>query len=120
MVFTVDGVNLLPYLAENGLKWQRNDVEAADSGRTLDGTMHRARVATKIRLDVTCRSLTQAEAAIVLNAIRPMYVSVTYQDPQDGTVTKTMYANNNPATIAAVYDNGTVLWSGITFPLVER
>ena len=108
MTFTIDGVNLLPYLAENGLKWQRNDVEAADAGRT------------KIRLDVTCRSLTQAEAAIVLNAIRPMYVSVTYQDPQDGNVTKTMYANNNPATIAAVYENGTVLWSGITFPLVER
>ena len=120
MTFTIDGTNILPYLAENGLKWQRNDVEAADSGRTLDGMMHRARVATKVRLDVTCRNLTQTEASIVLNAIKPMYVSVTYQDPQDGTVTRTMYANNNPAICAAVYDDGTVLWSGITFPLVER
>ena len=120
MIFTIDNINILPYLAENGLKWQRNDVEAADSGRTRDGAMHRARVATKIRLDVTCRNLTQEEASIVLNAIRPQYVSVTYDDPQDGRVTRTMYANNNPATVAAVYPDGSVLWSGITFPLVER
>ena len=120
MTFSIDGVNMLPYLAEGGLRWLRNDVEAADSGRTLDGVMHRARVGTKIRLDVTCRSLTQAEAAVVLNAILPQYVSVTYDDPQDGTVTRTMYANNNPATVAAVYADGAVLWSGITFPLVER
>ncbi len=120
MVFTIDGVNILPYIAENGIKWQRNDVEASDAGRTLDGTMHRARVASKVRLDITCRNLTQAEAAIVLNAINPVYLSVTYEDPKDGTVTKTMYANNNPANIVAVYDNGNAVWGGIAFPLIER
>ena len=46
---------MLPYIAEDGLKWTRFDVEAPYTGRTLDGVMHRGRVAVKIRLDVTCR-----------------------------------------------------------------
>ena len=78
MTFTVNGVNMLPYIAKEGVKWQRSDLDAPDSGRTLDGIMHRGRVATKIRLDVTCRPLTSSEAAIVLNAILPEFISVTY------------------------------------------
>ena len=35
-VFTVNNVNLLPYIMEDGLKWTRFDVEAPDTGRTLD------------------------------------------------------------------------------------
>ena len=35
--FTVNGVSLLNYLAEDGIKWTRFDVEAPDTGRTLDG-----------------------------------------------------------------------------------
>ena len=40
-VFTVNNINLLPYIMEDGLKWTRFDVEAPDTGRTLDGVMHR-------------------------------------------------------------------------------
>ena len=53
--FTVNNVNMLPFIQEDGIKWTRFDVEAPDTGRTLDGVMHRGRVAVKIRLDVTCR-----------------------------------------------------------------
>jgi hypothetical protein len=121
MTFTVNGVNMLPYIAYQGLKWQRSDVEAPDAGRTLDGLLHRGRVATKIRLDVTCRPLTSSEASTVLSAILPEFVSVTYTDPMaGGTVTKTMYSNNNPASFLMRKRDGTEWWSGITFPLVER
>lgn len=51
--FTVNNVNMLPYIAEDGLKWTRFDVEAPDTGRTPDGVMHRGRVAVRIRLDFT-------------------------------------------------------------------
>ena len=121
MTFTVNGVDMLPYIAYQGLKWQRSDVEAPDAGRTLDGLLHRGRVATKIRLDVTCRPLTSSEASTVLSAILPEFVSVTYTDPVvGGTVTKTMYSNNNPASFLMRKRNGTEWWSGITFPLVEQ
>ena len=111
---------MLPYTAYQGLKWQRSDIEASDAGRTMDGVMHRGRVATKIRLDVTCRPLTSAEASIVLNAILPEWVTVTYTDPMSGQVTKTMYSNNNPASFMLKKPDGREYWNGITFPLIEQ
>lgn len=120
MTVTVDGVDITPYIANRGLKWQRSDVEAPDAGRTLDGIMHRGRVATKIRLDITCRPLTSGEASIVLNAIYPEFVTVSYNDPMYGTVTKTMYSNNNPASFLLRRADGTEWWDGISFPLIEQ
>ena len=119
-VFTVNNVNLLPYIIEDGLRWTRFDVEAPDTGRTLDGVMHRGRVAVKVRLDVTCRPLTASEAATVLNAIAPEFVTVRYEDPMFGSVSKTMYSNNIPALCATVYPDGTARWEGLQFPLIER
>lgn len=113
--------NLVPYLAFNGLKWSRNDIDASDAGRdTQDGLMHRARVAIKIRLDGTCKPLLQEEATIVLQAILPEWLEVQYFDIQAGeTVTKKMYSNNIPATF--LIQKGTQqYWAGIAFPLIEQ
>ena len=120
MTLTINGVDMTPYIALGGIKWQRYDVDSPETGRTLDGVMHRGRVTTKIRLDITCRLLKAGEASIVLNAILPEYVSVTYDDPMYGTTTKTMYSNNNPAVYQFKRPNGDEYWSGVTFPLVER
>ena len=121
MVFRIGNVDITPYVAYNGLKWQRSDLDAPKSGRTLDGLMHRSRVASKIRLDITCRPLLGNEASIVLNAIYPEWVTVTYTDPMDGReVTKTMYSNNNPASFLIKKRDGREYWGGITFPLIER
>lgn len=121
MRFEINGIDMVPYVAhDEGFKWTRNDIEAPDTGRTLDGLMHRGRVATKIRLDIKCRPLTAAELSIVLNAIYPEYVTVTYNDPMYGLSVKTMYSNNNPATHALWKPDGTEWWDGISFPLVEQ
>ena len=118
--FTVGGVSLLNYLAEDGIKWTRVDVESADAGRTMDGVMHRGRVASKVRLDITCRPLKSSEIQVVLRTILPEYVTVRYIDPQEGSVTKTMYSNNIPTVCATVNPDGTAVWKGLTFPLIER
>lgn len=120
MTLTIDGVDITPFVAFGGLKWQRSDVDGPNSGRTMDSTMQRMRISTKIRLDITCRPLTQAETQTVLNLVLPEYVTVTYTDPMYGLVTKEMYSNNNPATFMIKRSNGDELWSGITFPLIER
>ena len=119
MVLTVDGINIVPYIAFQGLKWARNDIDAPNSGRTLDGIMHRGRVGTKIRLDITCRPLKAEELRTVLNAIYPEYVEVTYDDPMMGRVIKTMYSNNNPASYCILQPDGTEWWSEVSFPLIE-
>lgn len=121
MVLTIGDVNIVPYIAFGGLKWQRTDVDGEGAGRDLSGDLHRNRVATKRRLDVTCRPLNTEEVRKVLTAIMPEFVEVSYTDPQEGrVVTKTMYSNNNPATFALKRKNGDELWGGITFPLIER
>lgn len=113
-------VDLAPYIAFNGLKWSRNDIDASDAGRDQSGLMHRARIAIKIRFDVTCRPLTQAEAKIVLTAIKPRWLEVQYFEIQDGIQkTKKMYSNNIPAEF--LIRMGTEnYWGGISFPLIEE
>lgn len=125
MTFTIgtggSAVDMVKYVAhDDGFKWTRYDIDSPNTGRTLDGLMHRGRVATKIRLDIKCRPLTATELSTVLNAILPEYVSVTYSDPMLGTVTKTMYSNNNPSVYAFKDQANVEWWDGITFPLVER
>lgn len=116
----INGTNITPYIANRGLKWTRSDVDGPTAGRTMDSVMHRKRIGTKIRLDITCKPLTATELSTVLNLIYPEYVTVTYDDPMYGRVTKTMYSNNNPASYLIMKPNGTELWDGISFPLVER
>lgn len=120
MVLKIEGVDILPYVAHQGIKWQRNDLDGPDAGRTLDGTMYRSRVASKVRLDITCRPLRSEEASVVLNAIYPEYISVEYTDPMSGLVTKQMYSNNNPASHMMIQDDGIEWWHDIVFPLIER
>lgn len=120
MMLKINGVDFMPFIAKQGVKWQRNDIDAANSGRTMDGQMQRGRVATKIRLDITCRPLTAEEARLVLTTILPEYVSVDYYDPMSGYRSGiSMYSNNNPAffLIEKPEDDW---WNGITFPLIER
>lgn len=118
--FTINGVSIVNYIAEDGIKWQRNDIESDDAGRTLDGVMHRDRVGSKVRLDIKCKPLKSSEAMAVLGAIAPEFVTVRYIDPQDGSVTRTMYSNNIPAMCATINPDGTAVWKGIEFPLIER
>lgn len=121
MVFEVDGVDILPYIEENGIEVTREDLDSAESGRTtMNGLMHRARVAVKTKINVTCLPLPTSKSQILLNAIYPPFVEVRYEDPREGIVTKMFYSNNVPATAATVYDDGTVLWTGIKFPLIEQ
>lgn len=120
MTFTIDGVDITPYIAFGGLSLTRSDVDGPNAGRQINGDLIRDRVATKIRWDVTCRPLTGAECSIVLQSVQPEYVQLTYSDPVTNTVkTGTFYSNNIPATFY-MEKNGVMRWTGITFPLVQK
>ena len=129
----IDGTDITNLIAHQGVQWKRNDIDGPNAGRTLSGLMIRDRVATKIRLDITCRILTLDELRPLLNLIYPEFVTVTYDDPMEGLVSKVMYSNNNgatflmrksfekPANVWYAEDKPPVeYWDGITFPLVER
>lgn len=117
----IDGVEITDYIAYNGLKRSRNDIDSPDSGRTLDGLMHRVRVATKLRWDVTCRPLKADELALIERLIMPVWISVTIVgDAYYGTWTRTCYANNTAAEYLIRKPDGDQYWGGVTFPLIER
>ena len=123
MLLKIGGTDFTSYIEAGGFKWQRNDLESPKAGRTLDGTMQRGRVTTKIRLDIKCRPLSNAELTLLLNKIYPEYVTVQYDDPMYGRVTKTMYSNNNPASCLIVHKDSSSTWEtwdDVSFPLIER
>lgn len=114
-------VDITPYIAFNGLKWSRNDVEAANAGRMQNGDMQRDRVAIKYRWDVTCRPVTAQEQATILTLILPEFVQLKYLDPTTNTIDiGTFYSNNIPSTFAISQSNGTEYWTGLAFPLVQK
>ena len=121
MTMVISGVDITPYIAYGGLKWQRSDVDGPNAGRTLDGTMERDRRATKIRWDITCRPLTSAELSTVLSLIAPEFVTVQYSNPVTNSVSESVfYANNFPCQFYQITRNGVEYWSGLTFPLIQK
>ena len=51
----------------------------------------------------------------VVSAIKPEFVTVRYFDPQDGSVTRTMYSNNIPTICATVNPDSTCIWKACPF-----
>lgn len=114
----INGVDITGYIKSHGVKWSRNDVDGPNAGRNLAGTMIRDRVTTKIRLDINCRPLTDSEHSRLLDLLMPEHVTVTYDDPLYGYVSKVMYANNHSSEFF-IGTRKTEYWHNISFPLIE-
>lgn len=123
LYFEIDGVDVTPYLNWDGIKYGTNDLDSEEAGRTLDGKMHRSRVDTKIRWDLTTKKLTTAEARMILQLIRPEWITLTCLDLVQGTRTYRAYSNNHAIELeASGLDavTGKLLWKEFTFPLIEE
>lgn len=121
MILKIGGLDITQYTARGGIKWQRADIDGSNAGRLKNGDMQRDRVATKIRWDVTCRPLSPEEVSKILTAIQPEYVTVSYTDPVSNTVkTGQFYSNNFPMNLLGVVQGGGEVWTGLTFPLIQK
>lgn len=100
------------------------DIDAAGSGRSANGTMIRDRVAggasAKRKLEVEWPPLSPANASKILQAIGGKFFSVEYPDPYTGANrTGTFYAGDRTAPVCRVWD-GEVLWSNVSVNFIER
>jgi hypothetical protein len=113
-------VDITPMIAWQGLTFSRNDVEAPDAGRTMDGTMHRGRVASKEKMEIKTVQLTKAQVSALETLLFPetIQVRVTPYPRTNAAHTMTMYSNNVKATYIIHRANGEDLQS-LSFPLVE-
>ena len=118
-VFKIDGKDFTDILPEGYLRWSRNDLDSDQTGRTLDGIMHRTRIAIKAKLSITTKRLTTQKLMELNAALKPSFISVTYLDPIDGVVTKKFYGSSVESTTQIVM-GGETYWTGTTFNLIEQ
>lgn len=120
MTVIVNGTDITKWIKYQGITFSRNDVEAPDAGRDMQGLMHRGRVAFKERMDIQTVQLTRAEAAQLHALLLPESFSVTV-NPYPNTnasQTMTMYSNDVKTTYVIHRANGEDLQE-MSFPLVE-
>lgn len=117
MILKINGVDILPFVKQKGIRWSREDVNSKNANTTMDGMTHRGRITSKRNLQITCMPLSTENASIVLNAIADEYVEVETIDPMNGHVLRTMYNESAPAVFVDIETN---LWDGISFLLKER
>lgn len=102
----------------SGYQWSENDVSASDAGRTEDTKMHKMRLGTCVKLQLSWQNITTEKASRILAAFAPQYISVCYLDPHAGGYrTKEFYVGDRSAPL---YNAKLGVWSGLSFNIIER
>lgn len=101
--------------------WGRQDISASDSGRTHDAVMHKDLVDRKVKLSLGWNGPDRKLTARILKAFEPVYVDITYPNPESETenTTKTFYTGD----ISAPFHIWTVnnkMYKEIRFDVIER
>lgn len=114
-------VDITPYIAWQGLTFSRNDIDSWNAGRSMDGLMHRGRIAIKEKMNVQTIQLTRAQSARLQTLLLPetIQVRVTPYPRTNGAYTMNMYSNNVKTTYVIHRENGEDLQS-LSFPLIEN
>lgn len=118
-IFKIGNADFTHLLPESGIIWSRNDLDSEKSARTMDGTMHRSRIAVKRKLSIKCRRMDTETMISLNNALLPQFVDVTYLDPVEGVTTKTFYGSSVDSTTQMTID-GVTYWESTSFSLIER
>lgn len=115
----VNGVLFNDYIAYGTLTWNGYAIDGPNAGRNMAGNMVFDPVTDKERLEFTCRPLTEDEAYIVFNAVKPRTFTVLYKSPADiSAVGRTMYRGNRVAK-HLMKKHGKDWWTGIVMQLIE-
>ncbi len=90
-----------------------------ESNRNASGNMIRDRIAVKRKINLEWPPLNQGEISTLLNAVKDTFFTVTFPDPQQGMITKTMYVGDRTVP-AYMYINGEVKWSNLKMNFIEK
>lgn len=121
----------MPYMRINGLditadiaeiKWSENDLDAPNSGRTLDGVMQRGKVTSKRRADIKLMPMATTRANAILNVLRNQYFTCqTDLCPADsGGISMQMYNSTRSGGVAIVNTDGKIIHKDISFNIIQR
>ncbi len=99
-------------------KWELEDLSDADSGRTEDNVMHKNRKGQLVKLTVEWRRVSLTDAAEILKAFQPEYITVKYLDALRGRYMESVFYRGNLA--APMFSAKHGCWEKISFNLIER
>lgn len=114
----VDGV-AMP--CPSSFEWGLQDISAAESGRTDDTTMHKNRVGQKRKLKVGWNGPDWNTACMIVKAVNPEYIQVTYPDLLTGNKheVRTFYVGDREAPFKCWWA-GNERMEGLNFDFIER
>lgn len=120
-IFKIGNNDYTEYVAEEGLKPTRNDLDADGSGRNLlDGLMYRSRIAQKLKWTVEFNRLDEATMAKLEADMNHQYISVTLLNPKTNTYdTRTYYCSTINHGVQR-WDGHQTVYDGATFNITER
>lgn len=104
----------------SGFVWGLQDISNSVAGRTQDALMHKNRIARKRKLSLTWAFPTPQEAAAIMAAFDPEYVSITYPDTKTGkNETKTFYTGDITSPMK-IWTVGKKRYEMLSFDVIER
>jgi len=117
----IGSTEIAGYIKMDGFSWQRQDLDGEGAGRTTSGKTIRDLVATKIRLDCTCKPLTSAErTALETLLFGSEFLSVACTDSIfRGTSPRKMYCSAMSGGFSHRIGS-TEYWKDVKFVLVEQ
>lgn len=100
--------------------YQVGIMDLSEGGRVASGLLMIDRIATKRKLELSWRKLSNDDLSMILNLVAPVFFNVEYIDPQDNSLrTGEFYCGDR--TIGTLdYVNGQIRWRDIKFNLIER
>lgn len=112
---SVDGVAVK---SPSVYQWKLEDISSPDAGRTENTVMDKMRIGQVVGIELGWNGLTIDEAATILKAFNPEYISVCYLDAMTGRFeTSEFYVGNRSVPL---YSASLGRWSNVSFNLIER
>lgn len=115
------------YLEVNGKKVKTpskfdpvlQDISSSESGRTLDGIMHKDRVTQKWKISIAWNNPTPQETSDILTTFDDVEFDVTFNNPKTNTRdTRRFYAGDRSAPVKQWFVDGE-RYSQVSFDIIE-
>jgi hypothetical protein len=91
-----------------------------DAKRNTNGNLIAERIATKHKLNIEYKYLSNAAMSTLLTAISTMFFTVTYHNPVTNSLrTGTFYTGDRNLGVMD-YRNGNIRYKGVKFNLIEK
>ena len=113
-------VNIVPYIAYQGLTGSLNSVDGPNAGRVIDNAlMTRDLLAYKHKCEITTRPIKLSEATMIEELLMPEFFKVNTDYYSSGTNRQYTVYSNNMTKAYVINKTGEPLVK-LSFPIVER